>query len=116
MMNWRSIVASIGGTAHAVPAAEQDSSIYERFAVPYKFQPRLSVMDAAAFALRAFVRILLGSILFGAWGASTMLAWTSIHNPFARAVAVMSLFVLFLALMAGMTIATRRSSFQRRRT
>lgn len=87
--------------------------MYERFAVPYKFQPRLSVSDAAAFALRTFLRILLGSILFGLWGTYTLLAWTSIHNPYLRAAALIPLLVLFLVLLAGMLAATAR--FQRSR-
>ena len=115
-MNWRSILASITGGSEqpAAPAAERDASIYERFAVPYKFQPRLSVSDAAAFALRAFLRIFLGSVLFGVWGAYTLLAWTSIQNPFARAAAVIPLFVLFLALLAGVSLATGKLRRRRR--
>jgi hypothetical protein len=119
-LNWRPIfvqpivalfthaAADPATTAHAV-----DDSSYERFALPYKFQPRLSVPHAIVFALRALLRIFLGSILFGVWGAYTLLAWSSIHNPFVLAVTLVPMFAVFLALLAGVMVGTSRLSPRR---
>lgn len=90
-----------------------DDSSYERFAIPYKFQPRLRVSHAIVFALRALLRIFLGSILFGAWGACTLLAWTSIRNPFVLTAALVPMFALFVASLAGMMAGTSRLSPRR---
>jgi hypothetical protein len=43
-------------------------SSYERFAIPNTFKPHLSPAEAAISAIGAFLRILLGSILFAVWG------------------------------------------------
>ena len=111
-LSWRSILSQI------VPepaASEQpgDASTQERFAIPYKFTPRLSVSEAAIFALRALVRIFLGSILFGTWGAYSLLVWTSIPNAYVRGAAMIPMFALFLALLAGMMVVTARFSPRR---
>lgn len=89
-----------------MPKGGESRSSYERLAVPHTFQPVLSVSDATWFALRALLRIFLGSLLFGAWGAYTMLAWANIHNPYLRAAAMVPIFALFLGLLAGLMIAT----------
>jgi hypothetical protein len=94
-------------------AAAEGQSAHERFALPYKFQPRLRVSDAVVFALRALLRIFLGSILFGAWGAYALLAWTRIPNVYLRTAAMVPMFALFLAMLAGMMIATARLSPRR---
>lgn len=105
-MNGRAIITRIADfVANPIGDAAEHSS-YERFAIPYKFQPRLRVIDAAKFALRTFLRILLGSVLFGAWGAYTLLAWVSIRNPFLRVGAEIPLLGLFLALLVAMMMAT----------
>jgi hypothetical protein len=114
-LSWQSIITLITH-ASADPDAEaaaEDHSGYERFAIPYKFQPRLRVSDAVLFALRALLRIFLGSILFGAWGAYTLLAWTSIPNLYLRTAAMVTMFALFLAMLAGMMILTSRLSPRR---
>jgi hypothetical protein len=117
-LNWRSIIALIVPPADRAGAADEagrsrsayDRSQYERLAIPYQFTPRLRVSDAVTLALRALLRIFLGSILFGAWGAYTLLAWTSIPNLYLRSAAMIPMFALFLALLAGMMIATARLS------
>lgn len=104
-MNWRSISELI------LPKGPEESGLencseFERFAIPYKFQPALRVSDAAVFALRSLLRIILGSLLFGVWGAYTLLAWTSIHNPYLRAAAMVPMAALFLILLAGLMALT----------
>lgn len=113
-MSWRSIITLVTH-ASADPDAEAaaEDQGYERFAIPYKFQPRLRVSDAVLFALRALLRIFLGSILFGAWGSYSLLAWSSIHNPYLLAAAMVPMFALFLAMLAGMMIVTSRLSPRR---
>lgn len=115
-LNWRPLITLIThAAAEPVTASTAgDDSTYERFAIPYKFQPRLRLADAAIFAMRALLRIFLGSILFGAWGAYTLLAWVSIHNPFLRAAAIVPLFALFLVLMTVMMVVTAAMHRSRR--
>ena len=98
ILNWRSTFEEI--FPHEKEASAESSS-HERFALPYKFQPRLRVSDAARFALSTFLRIFLGSALFGAWGALTLLAWTSIGNVYLRTAAVIPMFALFLGCWPG---------------
>ena len=43
---------------------ERDRPGYERFAIPYSFKPRLSLVEALVASLGAFLRIFLGSLLF----------------------------------------------------
>jgi hypothetical protein len=83
-----------------------DRSQYERFAIPYLFQPALSAAEAVRATLRTFLRIFLGSLLFGVWGAYALLLWTSIRNPFLRIAAMVPMIALFLALLCGLLIAT----------
>jgi hypothetical protein len=87
-------------------AAESARSPFERFAVPFMFQPRLTPAQALMAALRALLRIFLGSLLFGVWGAYALLMWTSIHNPFLRIAAMIPMIALFVALLCGLLIAT----------
>ncbi len=83
-----------------------DRSPYERFAIPYLFQPSLSVAEAVRASLRTFLRIFLGSLLFGVWGAYALLLWTSVRNPFLRVAAMIPMIALFLVLLCGLLIAT----------
>ena len=71
-------------------------SVYERFAIPHTFKPQLSIAEALISVAGAFLRILLGSILFGFSGAYTILAWNSIRNLFWRVLAVLFLVSVFL--------------------
>jgi hypothetical protein len=83
-----------------------DRSPYERFAIPYQFQPTLSVAEAVRASLRTFLRIFLGSLLFGVWGAYALLLWTSVGNAFLRVAAMIPMIALFLVLLCGLLIAT----------
>ena len=93
--------------ADAARVAEgRDRHPFEQFAVPFMFQPVLTPSQAFVAALRAFLRIILGSMLFGVWGAYALLMWTSIHNPFLRVAAMIPMIALFLTLLGGLMIAT----------
>ncbi len=114
-MTWRSIFTPIA-EFWADPAPSEgaaDCSVYERFALPFKFQPQLKVSHAFAFALQGLLRIFLGSILFGAWGAYTLLAWTSIPNLFLRTAIMVPMLALFLALLAALMVVTSRMTPRR---
>jgi hypothetical protein len=80
--------------------ARQARSSYERFAIPFTFKPRLSVPAAVIASIGALLRILLGSLLFAVWGTYSLLVWSTVHNPLARAGVLLPLFVLFLLAMA----------------
>lgn len=113
-LNLRSIAATIfeepvpADTSGAAEAEARTRSPHERFAVPFMFRPVLSVSNAVAFALRTFLRIFLGSLWFGAWGACALWLWFNIPNPFLRTAAMVPMLVLFLALLAVLMAATSR--------
>jgi hypothetical protein len=75
-------------------------SAYERFAIPYSFKPRLSLLEAVIAAGGAFLRIFLGSLLFAVWGAYTFLAFSAIKNAFLRGIVLLALIALFAVLLA----------------
>src|ERR1700721_1580650 len=79
-------------------------SIHERFAIPYVFSPNLSLGEAAAAALGALARILLGSLLFAFWGVSSAMVWNSMDNHFWRAVIAVPLGLLLLVSMGGLML------------
>jgi hypothetical protein len=79
------------------PIGQDDSArpSYERLAIPHSFRPQLSLAEAAISAAGAFLRILVGSILFAVWGTYTFYSWSTIRNLFLRGTAVLLLFLLF---------------------
>ena len=92
------------------PPAELDRraahrSIYERFAIPYTFKPRLSLAEAFVAATAAFLRIFLGCLLFAVCGTYALLAWSTIHSLLLRLAAVLALTVVFLALFIFLMLA-----------
>jgi hypothetical protein len=99
-------VPSADGAGASAVAKAGDRSPFERFAVPFMFQPVLSPSQAAVAALRTFLRIFLGSLLFGVWGAYALLLWTSILNPYLRVAAMIPMVALFLFLLGSLLIAT----------
>ena len=86
-------------------AQDPARSSYERFAVPYAFKPRLSVLEAAIAAGGAFLRIFLGSILFGFCGAYTIQALQAIMSPFWRAALLLAMLFLFTVLLLFLLFA-----------
>jgi hypothetical protein len=92
---------------------------FERFQIPYSFKPQLDVVEAVAAALVAFLRILLGSLLFAFWGVYSLAALSRIRSWFWRAALAAPLVVLFLALFGLLMLAIaalgRRMVSKRRR-
>ncbi len=88
------------------PEAAAEAKRTERFAIPHAFPPALSLPQAAVAALRTLLRIFLGSMLFGVWGAYALLLWTKIPNPFLRIAAMIPMIALFLVLLGGLLIGT----------
>ncbi len=82
-----------------------DRSIYERFAIPYSFKPQLSLGEACVAATTAFLRIVLGCLLFAVCGTYALLAWSTIHSLVLRLVAVLALSLVFLALLTFLMVA-----------
>jgi hypothetical protein len=82
-----------------------DRSIYERFAIPYTFKPRLSLTEACVAATTAFLRIFLGCLLFAVCGTYALLAWSTIHSLFLRLAAVFALTLLFVVLFLLLLLA-----------
>jgi len=74
--------------------------MYQRFAIPYSFKPELSFAEATIAALGAFLRIFLGSILFGVYGWNALVMWNAIRSPFWRAAAIPAMVLVFLVLFA----------------
>jgi hypothetical protein len=74
--------------------------VYQRFAIPYTFKPELSFGEAMIAAMGAFLRIFLGSILFGVYGWNALVMWNSIRTPFWRVAAIPAIILLFLLLFA----------------
>lgn len=97
-----------------------DRSEYERFALPHAFKPQLSFTEAVVSVAGAFLRIVLGSLVFAFWGTYSLVAWTSIRNLFVRVVAVLLLLVLFLLtftlLMLAIAAIVRTASRKRPET
>jgi hypothetical protein len=93
-----------------------ERSSYERFAIPYTFKPRLSILEAVCAAAVAFLRIFLGSLLFAVWGVYTLLVGSAIHSLPWRiaAVAPGALFLVsFALLMWGISALLRKLSLPR---
>lgn len=87
---------------------------YERWAIPYKFQPVLSVSEAAIAALLALARIFLFSILFGAWGAFALRVWFAIGNSALRIVTMIPIVSLFIVVVVATLRWTARRPLAQR--
>jgi hypothetical protein len=85
---------------------------YQRLAIPYTFKPELSFTEAMIGAFGAFLRIFLGSILFGVYGWNALTTWNAIHSPLWRVAAippmVLVFLLLFALLMAGISAMVRK--------
>ena len=88
-----------------LPAEAAKRSSYERFAIPYSFKPRLSVVEALIASTIAFLRIFLGSSLFAVWGTFTWTWLAHIHNVILRGILFVPLLALFLVTFAGLMLA-----------
>lgn len=84
---------------------DKGRSVSERFAVPYVFRPRLTLIEAMVAAGFAFLRIVLGSLLFAFCGTGIWMTWNAIHNVFWRLAAVLPQIFVFFLLLALLMIA-----------
>lgn len=98
-ISWMSRARSLLFPPADLDHGKVDRYLYERFAIPYSFKPRLSVGEAFIAAILAFFRIFLGSLAFALWGTYVLLAWSAIRNFPLRLVAVLALTVLFITLL-----------------
>ena len=89
-----------------------DRTVGERFAIPYTFKPHLGFIQALIVIAGAFLRIVLGSLLFAFWGTYSLVAWASIGNYFWRVAVLMLLFLSFLLSLAVLMFAI--SAFTRK--
>ena len=83
-----------------------DRSAYERFAIPFTFKPRLSILEATVSAIAMFFRIVVGCVLFAIWGTYTLLVWFDVENLLWRFAILLALLTLFLISLALMILAT----------
>ncbi len=72
---------------------------YQRLAIPHSFKPELSFSEAMIAAFGAFLRIFLGSILFGVYGWNALVRWNAIGSTFWKVVAAPPIILLFLVLL-----------------
>ena len=96
--------------AYLLPADPTDygdgsRSAYERFALPYVFKPRLSLLQALVATFGALLQILLGSLLFALWGTSCLLVWSALRTHVWRVVVLLPMLVVFLLLLAVLVSA-----------
>lgn len=88
------------------------TSPFERFRVPYQYQPQTTVAGAGYFALVALIRIFLGSLLFAVWGASIWMVCATFHNLTVRIALVIplaaGLVITMALLMIGISVCARR--------
>lgn len=104
---WRSVFPPL----EEYTAQIRDRSSYERFALPFTFKPRLSLWEALLAVSVTFLRIVLGSVLFGYCGAYAISTYQAVNGWFWRGCIVALAFLLFLlllgALMAGISAVVR---------
>ncbi len=78
------------------PVTDPQTDGPRRMPVPFTSPPQLTLPQAILVTLVTFVRIVLGSMLFATWGTSSLHAWSTLHNIFAR-IAAVSLMLLLSA-------------------
>ena len=86
---------------------DRDRSRYERLHRPFTFTPRLSLVEAVVASVGAFLRILLGSILFAVWGAFSLVVWSSARGLLLRAGLLLALLLGFLLAFALLLLVTK---------
>src|SRR5215471_4361331 len=82
-----------------------DRSVYQRFAIPFAFKPRLSFFEAIVAVAATFLRLVLGCLLFAVWGTYSLLIWFDVPSLFFRVCILVPLFVVFLLALALMLLA-----------
>lgn len=93
-------------------AAGQNRPEAARMAVPYVFNPNLSLGNALIAIVASLARIFGACVLFALWGGATALAWSAIGNHFWRVAAMLPMVLLFVAglasLLIGISLLERR--------
>jgi hypothetical protein len=69
---------------------------HQRLAVPFTFKPELRFSEALLGAVAAFLRILLGTILFAVWGALSLAAWSAPRSALLRLGLLLLLLLAFV--------------------
>jgi hypothetical protein len=77
-----------------------DRGVYERFALPHVFKPRLSLYEACVAVAAGLARIFLGSLIFAVWGSYSWKVWTIIPNTVLRVIVLLSMLLMFLLFFA----------------
>jgi hypothetical protein len=89
----------------------------QRLPIPHTFNDGLTVPGAVLAVAQAFLRILLGCLLFAMWGTLAMWLWGAIPNVVWRVLVLVPVLILFLcsflALMIGISAATKAFSPKR---
>ncbi len=75
------------------------------FALPYSFKPQLTLLEAALAACMAFVRIVLGCLLFAVWGSYTLAAWSHLRGQWWRVPVILLMFGLFVVSFTGLMLS-----------
>ena len=83
----------------------------QRLPIPHTFNDGLTISGAVFAVAQAFLRILLGCLLFAMWGTLAMWLWAAIPNLVWRVLVLVPVLILFLssflALMIGISAATK---------
>jgi hypothetical protein len=72
----------------------------EKFAIPYQFQPRLTLWGAFVQVSAALTRIFVGSLIGALWGVQIWMAYASAHSLLWKGFVI---FVLTAGLAASLT-------------
>jgi hypothetical protein len=80
----------------------------ERLAIPHTFPPQLTLLEALVATCGAFLRILLGSMLFASWGVSSLALWQA-RQPLAPRLGMLALAFLGFVLAFGLMLVVVRT-------
>jgi hypothetical protein len=79
----------------------------ERFAIPHKFQPRLTLYGGLLAVTAALTQIVVGSLIGALWGVRIWLAAVSMHSTAWKTFAILGLIAGLMASLAVMLFAVR---------
>ena len=80
---------------------------FERFAVPYQFQPKLTLYGALLAVMAALIQIVFGSLLAALWGVRIWLAAVSLHSVAWKSFVILSLSIAMLLSLGILVLGTR---------
>ena len=85
----------------------------ERLPLPHTYKPNLSLKEAAVAATGAFLRIVLGSVVFAVWGACSLAVWGTFPSLWLRLALLTLMLVAFLVTFTLLMLVLR-ALFRRR--